>query len=380
METMCMTDFPFNRFYPSIPLDPFIPFIPFHPLIRVLVADDSFFMRKLIGDILSADPGIEVVGTAADGGQAVRMAGELRPDVITMDLDMPGVSGLDATKRIMQGEGARPIVVMVSAFTKDKADETLECLKAGAFDCILKPSGPLSLDIERVEDELRSRVKAAAASRKPIVRSQAKHVPKPSAAGRSGVRDRHLIVIGASTGGPPVIEDILSQTDSSLRSPILIVQHMPEAFTASFASRLDRVCPLKVKLAENGESLKNAVAFLAPGNHHLRLSKEGADCRLSLSRDEPVKGLRPSYDVLLESVAEHFKGSVLAIILTGMGDDGRNGVMRLKKRGATVIVQDPATCAVDGMVGAVIEDGNADEVLAPADIAARIQSFSSSRA
>lgn len=349
-------------------------------MISVLVADDSFFMRKLISDILNADPGIEVVGAAADGEQAVAMAKKLRPDVITMDLDMPKMNGLEATKILMAEENIRPIVVMVSAFTKEKAAETLECLHAGAFSCIMKPSGPVSVNIETVEKDLIAQVKAAAKSKGTALGLSKVRRAAPMRTLKQKDGKFPLIVIGASTGGPPVLEELFSQLQSHIDAAVLIVQHMPASFTASLAERLDKISPIKVKQAEQGEIIKPGTALVAPGNEHMLLErrKEGKDVNylIRLTKEAPVHGLRPSIDVLMHSVAASFQGKVLAILLTGMGEDGKIGMKEIKESGGHTIVQDPATCIVDSMVDSVIEEDCADEILPPDAIATRIDAFS----
>jgi len=352
-------------------------------MISVLVADDSFFMRKLISDILSADPEISIVGIASDGEQAVAMASKLQPDVITMDLDMPKLNGLDATKRIMSESGPRPIVVMLSAYTKEKANETLECMRAGAFGCVLKPSGPISINIEKVEHELIAQIKAAARSHKDALQRPLLQRSPASSKMRHPQRDAFpLIIIGASTGGPPVLEEIFAGMEHHVDAAVLVVQHMPEKFTASLAERLDKISPLKVKQADEGEIVKSGIALVAPGDMHMRIQKKTENGRIEyvirLSKDAPVKGLRPSIDILLDSVAQTFPGKMLAVILTGMGEDGSKGVRVLHDKGAVIIAQDPQTCVVDSMSQAVIDAGCADEILDPAAIAKRIVSFAAS--
>lgn len=349
-------------------------------MISVLVADDSFLMRRLISDILTSDGEIKVVGTASNGEQAIEMAHKLQPDVITMDLEMPGTDGLAATQKIMQEQGPKAIVIMLSAFTKEKADVTLDCLQAGAFDCILKPSGPLSMDLQR--SELIARVKAAALARKEALTRFKNTVAVPEKSTQAVIaKDAFpLVIIGASTGGPPILEQIFSLFPSPLQAAVLIVQHMPEKFTFSMAQRMDQLSTMKVKEAEEGELIKPGIALVAPGNFHMqirRMQDGDSQYRVHLNQQEPRKGLRPSIDVLLESVYDQFEGPVIGIILSGMGDDGHTGMRLIRKMGGRTIVQDPVTCTVDSMVASVMHDGMADEILAPEKIAFRLHELTS---
>ncbi len=346
-------------------------------MISVLVADDSFFMRKLISDILRADPEIRVVGAVSDGQQVLEAVRTLKPDVITMDVDMPKMDGLTATKKLMQQPDAKPIVIMLSAFSKDRANLMLECLRAGAFDCILKPSGELSLDIERVEAQLRSQVKAAAKARKSALRRIPEPVEKKTVPVMNG-SGFPLIIIGASTGGPPVLEEIFETLPGVPDAAVIVVQHMPEKFTASMAERLDKVSPLKVKEAEEGETIKPGVALVAPGNRHLflRKSDSSAEDLVRLTKDAPVNGMRPSIDVTMESAARVFQGPLVGILLTGMGEDGVRGMRAIHDRGGKTAVQDPSTCVVDSMVRGALKGVDGTKAMTPARISHSLATLS----
>ncbi len=334
-------------------------------MISVLVADDSFLMRKLLTDLLNADPEIEVVGTAYDGEKVIEAARELKPDVITMDVGMPKVDGLAATRRIMRGVSP-PAVIILSAFTKDKADLTLECLRSGAFDCLLKPSGQISLDIQKVGHQLCEKVKAAARAKSGLRRSSRIKVVKRE---KSSAAGRPLVLIGASTGGPPVLEELFSRLTVPPSAAIVVVQHMPEPFTASLAERLDRVSGMKVRESRDGDEVKTGIALVARGGKHVVLEKRGTEYVLRESDAPAVHGMRPSIDVLMSSVARIYDGRLVGILLTGMGEDGQAGMRDLKDRGGHIIVQDPDTCVVDSMVRALVDEHAADEILRPEELA-----------
>jgi two-component system chemotaxis response regulator CheB len=345
-------------------------------MISVLVADDSFLMRKLIGDMLSADPEIVIVGSVADGEHALSEARRLKPDVITMDLEMPTLNGLEATRRILQEAGPRPIVLMLSAFERDQADAMLECLHAGAFDCIVKPSGPLSLDLDKIKAELIAKVKAAASARRETL--AAVPLKEGTPAFRPLPQDPHgpfpLILIGSSTGGPPVLEQIFSAIGTPFPAAILVVQHMPEKFTATMAERLDRMSAMKIVEARDGETIKPGIAYVAPGNHHMRVEAAADAFVLRMSQDAPVQGMRPSIDVLMDSACACYPGPLLGLVLTGMGEDGAEGLSAIRNRGGLAAVQDPQTCVVDSMVRSAMAKTDVDAVVAPAGIAAYLSS------
>lgn len=337
--------------------------------IRALVVDDSLFMRTLISDILNSDLQIKVVGTARSGKDALQKVIELDPDVVTLDYEMPKMDGLTALEYIMS-EHPTP-VVMVSGFTRDGADLTLDCLDHGAVDFILKPSGPLSLDIDKVKDELLAKVKAASrVSIKKIksllVEKVPIELPKPRA-----VLLETVVAIGASTGGPPVLEKILSELPEDFPVGILIVQHMPPKFTKSLAERLDKLCKISVREAWDGDVVESGVAYIAPGGYHMEVDKKKlgkyVKAVISVNKNPPVHNLRPSVDVLMKSVAEAYGGNVIGIILTGMGGDGTEGMKAIKEHGGRTLVQDEASCIVYGMAGRVVENGDADKIV-PLDL------------
>ena len=353
--------------------------------IRVLVVDDSFFMRRLLRELINSHPEMEVVGEAKDGVEAIGQAINLKPDVITMDFNMPRLTGAEATGKILQEVEPLPVVLMVSAYTKEGAEETLESLRAGAVDFIQKPSGELSLDIDRIKDEIFEKIKMAAKARVRVSRKVESRGAGEAASAKGYGEPREkkkkikvslakVIVIGASTGGPPIVEDIMAALPSDLPAAVIIVQHMPKYFTASFAERLDRISSLKIKEAEEKDEIKAGHGYVAPGDFHLEIKAKDNNSGkiIHLSKGEPFHGLRPAIDVTMKSVAEHYKNNIIGIILTGMGEDGSQGMRTIKSAGGHTIVQEPETCVVDSMPSEVINNKMADEILKPEKIAKRI--------
>lgn len=342
--------------------------------IKVLIVDDSFFMRKLLRELLEADPELEIVGEARDGTEAVGEVVRLSPDVVTMDYNMPRMNGAETIKHIFNATDRRPAVIMLSATTTQGAEETFACLRAGAIDYIVKPSGELSLDIETIGDEIIAKIKVA--SRAHI----RKFEPIPAFQGKKRKRNESsqmIVAIGASTGGPPVLEDIVSRLPGELNAAVLITQHMPPNFTRSFAERLDRVSELIIHEAVEGEEVKNGMGYVAPGGYHmvLRPMRDGDTVKnlIHLTLDPPVNNFRPSVDVMLRSVAENgCTNKCIGVILTGMGEDGREGMRALKAVGGHIFAQDPKTAAVGSMPNAVIGAGLADKVLPPEEISKMI--------
>jgi two-component system chemotaxis response regulator CheB len=329
--------------------------------IRVLVVDDSGFMRRRLTEILNGDSGLEVVGSAADGQEAVRLAATLNPDVITMDVEMPVMDGIAAVRRIMR---ERPIpILMFSVSTQAGAKATLDALEAGALDFMPKQLHEISGDKETAKRTLRQRVRDLAAQRSRLQQ------PRPSGTGAHPapvparpLRGVGLLAIAASTGGPVAIQKILARLPASLPVPVLLVQHMPSNFTGSFAERLNQVCQIEVREARDGDELRPGLALLAPGGLQMELRDAGA--RKSVAIREAAEGehFRPSADVTFASVARHFQGKALAIVLTGMGSDGKLGAARMKAKGAAVWAQDEASSAVYGMPKAIVDSGLADAV------------------
>jgi two-component system, chemotaxis family, protein-glutamate methylesterase/glutaminase len=349
--------------------------------IRVLIADDSAFMRKVLHSILLAEPGFEVAGEARDGREAVSQADALKPDVITMDINMPHVDGLQATEQIMS-TNPRPIVV-VSSESREGAEITLKALELGAIDFVAKPNSGVDLDMSSVRDELVRKLRVAAkvrvvrtASRTKVAHEVANSAPRTepgvspgpkSEPGRPStpapVRSNSkfpLVVIAASTGGPATLMKFLPSFPREFPGAILVVQHMPGTFTSQFSQQLSETCAVKVKEAEAGEILSPATVYICPGSHHMRVSATG---RVTLDDGPRILGYRPCADVTLESTAEYAGPLAVGVILTGMGNDGARGAQAMKTAGGYVIAQDEATSVIFGMNAEAIRAGAVDQVL-----------------
>lgn len=340
--------------------------------IKVLVVDDSAFMRKAIENMLTKDPGIEIVGIARNGKDALEKIKELDPDILTLDIEMPIMDGLEALKVIMK-DHPRP-VIMVSSLTTEGAEATLRALELGAVDFIAKDKSFASFGILKIEEQLIKTVKHFAkrkAFRRPLMPSRSKivrpTVPQPtrSAASVRRVtgRAKRIVVIGTSTGGPQSLQRVIPKLTTALNKPVLVVQHMPPNFTKSLAQRLNALSSLTVIEAQGKEKLEPNVVYIAKGGFHLKLRKMGSNYYTELS-EEPSEVLHiPSVDVMVQSVAETFGGDALGVIMTGMGSDGQKGLSMLKSRGGHVIAQDEESCIVYGMPRSVVEAGIADDIV-----------------
>jgi len=320
-------------------------------------------MRVVLKDMLLSDPEIEVVGVAKDGLEAVEQVKSHSPDVVLLDIQMPKMDGLATLQRIMKDSPTR--VIMLSAM--DKKDDLLpiKALEMGAVDFISKPSGPVSIDIISFTDKIIDIVKTAAGARIDALKKARESSPKRISAIRmEKARDFRSIVIAASTGGPRTLETLFSSLPRDFPAPIFIVQHIPENFSVSFAKRLDSARGPKVVLAEDEKRIEQGTAYLAPGGRHMKLSWRGATSLITrLDDGPPVNHVRPSADVLFMSAAECLGEHTLGIVLTGMGYDGADGAVAIRKAGGKVVAQDEKSSIVFGMPRATIESGAADEVL-----------------
>ncbi|SHN49288.1 protein-glutamate methylesterase/protein-glutamine glutaminase [Desulfovibrio litoralis] len=354
-------------------------------MIKILIADDSVFIRKILTTILEKDPLLKVIGNAKNGEEAVALCKELNPDVMTLDVDMPKLNGLEVLERIMP---TNPLpVLMVSSLTSEGAETTLKALELGALDFIPKLSKSGGLNVFNIESDLIEKVKAVA-HRKAIMQRNLKnktllnnnpsrstllsgtgssyqptHVSSLASVTRNTSRPtKDVVAIGVSTGGPPAVQKILSGFEADFPAPILIAQHMPASFTGPFAARLNNICKIQVKEAEHGERPRPGWAYVSPGGKHLSL--EGRMGSLTLSvREEPKDALyKPSANVLMESVSLLGRRA-LGVILTGMGSDGMEGMKILKQKGGRVLAQNEASCVVYGMPKAVVDANLADEVV-----------------
>jgi two-component system chemotaxis response regulator CheB len=335
-----------------------------------MVVDDSVVVRKIVTDVLSADPDIEVVGTAVNGKVALAKLEALKPELVTMDIEMPEMNGIEAVRAIRGGEGGkahrRVPIIMFSTLTERGASATLDALSAGANDYVTKPAnvGSVGQSMESVRAQLIPRIKALTG--RPMTAGPATAVapPPPPAAPRTAPGKKPaVLVIGSSTGGPEALARVLPLLPASLPVPVLMVQHMPPVFTRQFAQRLDRLSPLRVVEATDGTPLLPGTVHLAPGDHHLVVRTGPRGPHTALNQDPPENFCRPAVDPLFRSVVTVFDGAVLAVVLTGMGADGRNGAGEIRAGGGTVLVQDRATSVVWGMPGAISQAGYADEVL-----------------
>ncbi|WP_375057642.1 chemotaxis response regulator protein-glutamate methylesterase [Zobellella sp. DQSA1] len=352
--------------------------------IRVLVVDDSSFFRRRVSEILNQDPLLTVVDTAANGQEAVEKAKSVRPDVITMDIEMPVMDGISAVRAIMK---ATPTpVLMFSSLTHDGAKATLDALDAGAMDFLPKRFEDIARSKEEAILLLQQRVKAiarrraiisprpAAASRPPVALSGERERVPSTAAPVQPVNERRglprrsgksyqLLAIGTSTGGPVALQKVLTRLPAGFPHPIVLIQHMPGTFTTAFAARLDGLCQIRVKEAEDGDQLRPGHAYLAPGGKQMLFEGRPGAARLRIMDGNDKVNYKPCVDITFASAAKTFGGNVLAVVLTGMGADGREGARLLKEQGANIWAQDEETCVVYGMPQAVAKAGIASESL-----------------
>ncbi|MGY1754038.1 protein-glutamate methylesterase/protein-glutamine glutaminase [Blastococcus sp. SYSU D01042] len=345
--------------------------------IRVMVVDDSVVVRKIVTDVLSEDPDIEVVGTAVNGKVALSKLTQLEPDLITMDIEMPEMNGIEAVRAIRGGRNRVPII-MFSTLTERGATATLDALSAGANDYVTKPAnvGSVAQSMGSVREQLIPKIKAltgrvvAAAAPRPALPVPPPRSPAPRSAPAAKPA---VLVIGSSTGGPEALAKLLPQLPASLPVPILVVQHMPPVFTRQFAQRLDRLSALRVVEATDGVPLLPGTVHLAPGDHHLVVRPGRGTHTTGLHQGPPENFCRPAVDPLFRSAVAAYAGAVLGVVLTGMGSDGRNGAGDIRSAGGTVLAQDQASSVVWGMPGAVAQAGFADEVLPLDRVAESIQ-------
>jgi two-component system chemotaxis response regulator CheB len=369
--------------------------------VKVLVVDDSSFFRRRVSEILEQDKDIEVIGFAVNGREAVDKTSQLRPDVITMDVEMPVLDGISAVKEIM---AANPTpILMFSSLTRDGATATLDALDAGALDFLPKKFEDIARNNEDAIKLLQNKVKeigrrrisrfsrptppstsratqsTLTPSRNTVIqpdRSFSRPTPSassPRAEARASGKKYQIVAIGTSTGGPVALQTILTKLPANFPHPILLIQHMPAAFTPAFAARLNGLCKINVKEAQQGDKLVPGTAYLAPGGQQMLVEGRGGNRTLRVFEDDSARiTYKPSVDVTFASTAKSYQGDVLAIVLTGMGADGRDGSRMLKQAGATIWAQDEKSCVVYGMPQAVANAGLASADIALEDVASRI--------
>lgn len=349
---------------------------------RVLVVDDSAFMRRLVRDLIEATGEFRVVGTARDGDEALRQVRLLAPDVITLDVEMPGLDGLAVLDHVMR-ETPRPVVMLSAGADGPHASTTLRALELGAVDFVRKPSGPISLDLPLVGDRLLEALRAAAATRvgrlRPVVAgAQPGEVGAPDGVASGAARDQAtgaaasasvVLVIAASTGGPAAMARLLPALPPLPDTAVVVVQHMPEGFTAPLARRLDGRCAMRVAEATAGALLRAGTITIAPAGQHLRLVRTVDGPRVQLDRTAAVWGVRPAADLLFASAAEAFGARAIGVVLTGIGRDGAEGLRRIRVAGGSGFVQDPTEAVIPGMPEAALRHAGADAVLPLAGLA-----------
>lgn len=337
--------------------------------VRVLVVDDSALMRKLIPQILARDSDIEVVGTAMDGAFGLKKIEDLKPDVVTLDLEMPRMDGMEMLRQITRK--SRVPVIIVSALSTDGATATFKALALGAFDFVAKPRDAASVHMDEIAQDLIAKIKAAAKSK---VRSAAvPEVPERARPNKMPVRGRReptkIIAIGVSTGGPNALQYLLAKLPGDFPGSIIVVQHMPEGFTSMFANRLDESCAINVKEAQSGDLLIAGRALICPGDRHIKVHRMPLGNTVVLTEDPRVNGHRPSADTLFRSVANEFGSRAIGVLMTGMGEDGAAGLGLIKNAGGLTIAQSEESCVVFGMPKAAIERGYATRIV-PLDMLA----------
>ncbi|MGH8550350.1 MAG: protein-glutamate methylesterase/protein-glutamine glutaminase [Methylococcales bacterium] len=345
--------------------------------VRVLIVDDSIFIRKRVAEIFAETPDIEVVGQACNGREAVRMVSELQPDVVTMDVEMPEMNGIAAVKQIMR-ENPTPIL-MFSVATREGAQATLDALEAGAVDFLPKQLDQINSNRETAKQLFCSRVRMLGQRSKHLKQQLRREHPGAvpvrnsppfsTSAHRLVTQSYSLLVIAASTGGPVAIQKIVSGISDRLAIPVLLIQHMPGKFTASFAERLNRDAKIEVREARHGDQLRPGLALLAPGGYQLEVQGGGMGYAVSIRESREYEHYQPCADVAFTSIAQHVRGPVLAVVLTGMGCDGTIGAQALKKKGASIWAQNEESCTVYGMPKAIVDANLAERVLGLDEIA-----------
>jgi two-component system chemotaxis response regulator CheB len=340
------------------------------PEIRVMICDDSAFMRMVIKDILDKQNGIKVIGQARDGMEAVEKAVTLKPDVITMDVEMPKLNGLEAMKLITKKIPTR--VIMVSSLTEEGAEITIEALENGAVDFLAKPSGSISTNFRKMGGELINKINSSMEIDPSKIGLLRRKFIRRTPVKRSFTLNGKIVMIASSTGGPKALDAVIPQLPSNLPAPVVVVQHMPAGFTKSLAMRLNKISDIEVKEASEGDILKNGVVYIAPGNYHLGLKAEGPNVKVYLDQSAKINGVRPAADFTFDKGAEIYRNKVVGVVLTGMGRDGTKGCFKIKHYNGRIIAESEETCVVYGMPKSVVKEGYADFKLPSDQIAQKI--------
>ena len=344
--------------------------------VRIVVVDDSAFMRKAITMMLEEEPTFEIIGTATNGEDAFEMVKTLKPDVVTLDIEMPGISGLEVLERIMK-EIPTP-VIMISSLSTEGAEETMKALELGAVDFIPKSLSYVSLDIVKIKDSLIEKIKSIASRGKSVLRKykiQGRKRPALKINQENVGGKIRLVTIGISTGGPKALLDVIPLLPKDFPRPVMIVQHMPPKFTASLAERLNKLSEVRVKEAEFGETLQKGTVYIAPGGQHMTLRRNGSKIEIVIS-DKPSDSLyKPSVDVMLDSVVDIYGSQTLSVIMTGMGKDGLEGSRKIHEKKGKIISESEQSCVVYGMPKAVVDAGIVDRVEDSDNIAEVIVDF-----
>ncbi len=354
--------------------------------VKVLITDDSIFMRKLLSDLLEKHPEIEVIATAKNGKEAIEKIKEYSPDVVTLDVEMPQMNGLQALEVIMR---EHPVpTIMLSSTTTEGSLNTIIAMEQGAVDFVAKPSGAISLDIHKVKEELITKILLASRSnitlfKQPIkkekeILSSQTFYSKIDLLEKQGKHVDALVCIGTSTGGPRALQTLLSALPKSFPAPLFIVQHMPKHFTKSLADRLNSICDITVLEAVHNQKVEKGTAYIAPGDFHMEVIKRAGSLFIHLHEAPPIRGHRPSVDTLFRSIGNLETYQKIAVILTGMGNDGTDGLKHLKEKGKTktvALAESEESCIVYGMPRAAIHSGLVDEVHHLKDMSKRINQY-----
>lgn len=343
-------------------------------MVRVLIVDDSAFFRKLLKDLLTEDKEIVVVGEAKNGKEALKKIPLLKPNVITLDIEMPYMDGITTLKHIVSDYNIP--VIMLSSFTTEGATMTIKALEEGAVDFIPKPSNIFSISGEDLRADIINKIKVAAkcniSSKSYGIYTRDRKSLSELSNVAGNMEFEYVIAIGTSTGGPRALQEVIPVLPQDINGSILVVQHMPPKFTKSLADRLDSLSELHVKEGEDGDKLRRGWCYIAPGGFHMKVAKEGNDYVIKLDKGNPIKGLRPSVDVLMESVAKLEGVKKLGVIMTGMGSDGAEGIVKMKRSNSYILVQDEESSTVFGMPKAAIRTNCVDKVVSLNQIADEI--------